>query len=74
MAIARHHQRHSQLQSNNQMITKEVIKMLELMDKSDKVRRFIWGVLFSVLFYITLAYFPDFLDGIADFIIKMKSN
>lgn len=72
MAIARHHQLHSQLQSNNQMITKEVIKMLELMDKSPRVRKFIWGVLFTVLFYITLVYLPDVINAIANYKAMIK--
>ncbi|WP_278246117.1 hypothetical protein [Rodentibacter trehalosifermentans] len=42
--------------------------MLELMDKSPKVRRFMWTALFIVLIYIL----PNFITSIADFWIKVR--
>lgn len=48
---------------------KEFIKMLELMDKSPKINRFLWALLFSVftivLIYLLLNGLPPLINAIA---------
>lgn len=43
---------------------KEFIKMLELMDKSPKVNRFLWAILGAIVLYLLLSGLPPLINAI----------
>lgn len=51
-----------------------ICKMLEVIDKSDKARKFAYVVLFLGFILGTYWLAPNFLKAVADFILTMKNS